>query len=195
MDRTEIDELVQAALKHVRGIVEVYPFHDEDRQKVLEIEDEAEKRSLMGLGKVINVGVREVMRRDLVYLAVTDTSFDWTRHSNLLLKKGDEVVGEEVQDEDTICRLAEDKNVWFMHRNFVVYKNRVSFPKDIMKKICHFEIPCIPAEWCVVDDEKFQCKSIVYGCPATPCDAFLKQRYAGGRDERGAGTILIGITL
>jgi len=195
VDRTEIDEMMLDAIKRVQGIVDAYPFRDEDRQKVLQIEDDAEKRSLMGLGKVINVGVREVMRCDLVYVAFTDTAFDWSRHSNLLLKKGDEIVGEEVQDEDTICRLAEDKNVWFMHRNFVVYKDRVSFPKDIMKKICHFEIPCIPAEWCVVEDGKFQCKSIVYGCPATPCDSFLKDRYLDGKDEQGSGSILIGIRL
>lgn len=195
MERSEIDELLLEAIKRVQGIVEAFAFHDEDRERVLEIEEDAEKRSLMGLGKVINVGVREVITRDLMYVAFTDTSFDWSRHSNLLLKKGDEIVGEEVQDQDTICRLSEDKNVWFMHRNFVVYKDRVSFPKDIMKKICHFEIPCLPADWCVVSDEKIDCESIVYGCPSTPCDMFLKEKYLSGKDERGSGTILIGINL
>lgn len=195
MERPEMDKLLLETIKQVQGIVEAFPFHDEDRERVLEIEEDAEKRSLMGLGKVINAGVREVITRDLVYVAFTDTSFDWSRHSNLLMKKGDEIVGEEVQDQETICRLSEDKNVWFMHRNFVVYKDRVSFPKDIMKKICHFEIPCLPAEWCVVNDEKMECKSIVYGCPSTPCDLFLKEKYLGGKDERGSGTILIGVKL
>ncbi len=195
MERAEIDKIMLDALKRVRGIVEAYPFHDEDRRKVLEIEEEAEKRSLMGLGRVINKGVREVIKRDLVYVAVTDASFDWSKHSNLLLKKEDEIVGEEVQDKELICRLAEDKNVWFMHRNFVVYKNRVSFPQDIMKKVCHFEIPLIPADWCVIEHEEFVCKSIFYGCPATPTDAFLKGRYLGGKDEKGSGTILIGVQV
>jgi hypothetical protein len=92
-------------------------------------------------------------------------------------------------------RLANQKNVWFMHKNFVVYKDKICFPQDIMKKICHFEIPCLPAEWCVLDEGSLQCHSIVYANPATPSDVFLKEQYFSRLDERGLGTILIGVKL
>jgi hypothetical protein len=187
------NELIREALLRVRGIIRAEPLADEDRPRILEIEAEAEAKSLMGLGKVINTGVREVLDCDWVYVAMTDMGFDWGCRPNLLMKKGEDVVGEEVTDRDTISRLANDKNVWFMHKNFVVYKDRVSFPQDVMRKICYFEIPGHSADWFAVDPAEIKCRSLTYGSPSTPCDVFLKERYFGGRDERGSGTILVGI--
>jgi hypothetical protein len=189
--RQQGDELILEALKRVQGIEEVVPLADEDRETVLAIEDEVETKSLMGLGKVINSGVRGVLECDWVYVGLTSMEFDWACRANLLMKKGDDVVGEEVTDKDTIDRLSCDKNVWFLHRNFVVYKDKVSFPQDVMKKICYFEIPCHPANWPV----GLECHSIVYGSPSTPCDIFLKNQYFQGEDIKGVGTVLIGIKL
>lgn len=195
MDKREADTLMVPALKKVKGIVEASPFSSEDHQKIIDIEQDAEKRSLMGLGKVVNTGVREILNCDLIYVALNNMEFDWGCHATLVLKKGQEVVGEEVRDEEVIARLSNQKNVWFMHKNFVVYRDKISFPEDIMKKICHFEIPCLPAEWCSLEDNRFQCDSIIYANPSTPSDVFLKDQYFSGLDERGLGTILIGVKL
>lgn len=195
MDKREADTLMVPALKKVKGIVEASPFSSEDHQKIIDIEQDAEKRSLMGLGKVVNTGVREILNCDLIYVALNNMEFDWGCHATLVLKKGQEVVGEEVRDEEVIARLSNQKNVWFMHKNFVVYRDKISFPQDIMKKICHFEIPCLPAEWCSLEDNRFQCDSIIYANPSTPSDVFLKDQYFSGLDERGLGTILIGVKL
>jgi hypothetical protein len=193
MDKNEADALMVSTLEKVKGIVKACPFTSEDRRKIMEIEEDAEKRSLMGLGKVINIGVREVLKCDQIYVALNNMNFDWGCHATLVLKKGDEVVGAEVRDEELIARLSKQKNVWFMHKNFVVYKDKMSFPQDIMQKICYFEIPCLPAEWCLVEDDSFQCNSIIYANPCTPSDIFLKEQYFNGLDEKGCGTILVGI--
>ena len=177
----------------VKGIVNVLPLLDQDRQKILDIEQDAEDRSLMGLGKVINTGVKNVLNYDLIYLALTNMDFEWGNHPTLILKKGQELVGEEVRDKDKIDRLSNQKNVWFMHQNFVVYKDKISFPQDIMKKICHFEIPHLPGEWDIFKKDNLQRHSIIFANPATPCDVYLKEQYFRGIDERGLGTILIGI--
>jgi hypothetical protein len=195
MDKNETDALMVSTLEKVKGIVKACPFASEDRRKIMDIEEDAEKRSLMGLGQVINVGVREVLKCDSVYVALNNMNFDWGCHATLVLKKGDEVVGAEVRDEELIARLSKQKNVWFMHKNFVVYKDKMSFPQDIMKKICYFEIPCLPAEWCLVEDESFQCNSIIYANPCTPSDIYLKEQYFNGTDEKGCGTILVAIEL
>jgi hypothetical protein len=195
MDRMEADALMVSALKKVKGIIEASRFLSKDHQKIIDIEQDAENRSLMGLGKVVNTGVRQVLNCDLIYVALNNMDFDWGRHATLVLMKDDEVVGEEVRDEEVIDRLTDQENVWFMHKNFVVYKDKITFPQDIMRKICHFEIPWIPAEWCNVEDDKFQCHSIIYANPATPSDVFLKEQYFSGLDERGLGTILVGVKL
>ena len=195
MEKRVADGLMVSALKKVKGVVEASPFSSEDRQEIIDIEQDAENRSLMGLGKVVNTGVREVLNRDLIYVALNNMDFDWGCHATLVLIKDDEVVGEEVRDEAVIAGLRNKKNVWFMHKNFVVYKDKINFPQDIMKKICHFEIPWLPAEWCTVENDTFQCHSIIYANPCTPSDVFLKHQYFSGVDERGLGTILVGVKL
>ena len=196
MEKKETDILVTNALKKAEGIIEALPLKAEHHKEIFSLEAEAEKRSLMGLGKVVNSGVRQVMDCDLVYVALTDMDFNWGGgHPSLVLMKGEEVVGKETRDEDEIARLSTQKNVWFMHRNFVVYKDKLSFPQDIMKKICHFEIPCIPAQWCTFENSQFKCQSAIHANPAPSTDLFLKEEYFGGVNEKGTGTILLGVIL
>ncbi len=186
---------MNGALSKVKGLKESCPLLNEDRQQILAKEQEAEERSLMGLGKVINSGVREVLNGDLVYVALTTMDFDWGCKATLILKKDQEVVGEEVRNKARIAELSEKENVWFLHKNFVVYKDKISFPQDIMKKVCYFEIPCLPADFCILDNDDFQCQSIIYSNPSTLCDIYLKEKYFAGIDEKGLGTILVGVTL
>ncbi|MBL7225977.1 MAG: hypothetical protein ISS59_07565, partial [Desulfobacteraceae bacterium] len=127
MEKRVADGLMVSALTKVKGVVEASPFSSEDHQNIIDIEQDAENRSLMGLGKVVNTGVREVLNRDLIYVALNNMDFDWGCHATLVLIKDDEVVGEEVRDEAVIAGLRNKKNVWFMHKNFVVYKDKINF--------------------------------------------------------------------
>jgi len=193
MDRKMIDGVMIAAFRNVKGIVNSCPVPTEDYSQILEKEIEAEKRSLMGLGKVVNAGVKEILNHDLVYAALTSKDFDWGCYSTLLLKKGQEIVGQETRDKEVLAELANKENVWFLHKNFVVYKDRISFPGDIMNKICHFEIPCLPAEFCMLDDDQFQCQAINFASPSILCDLHLKERYFDRENVADLGTILIGV--
>ena len=195
MDRQKTNDLMTGVLRKVKGLQESCPLRQEDYRPILEKEQEAEERSLMGLGKVINTGVREILNSDFVYVALTTMEFDWGCHATLVLKKDQEVVGEEVRDEAVIAELSEKENVWFLHKNFVVYKDKISFPQDIMKKVCYFEIPCLPADFCFLENDKFQCHSILYANPSALCDLYLKEKYFAGLDQKGLGTILVGVKL
>ena len=195
MDPEQIDKILTVAFSKVEGLINTSPFSNDDRPKMLDIEQEAEKNAFMGLGNVINAGVREVLACGLIYVALTNMDFEWGCGPSLVMKKGEELVGEEVRDKQRLAELSNRKDVWFMHQNFVVYKDKVSFPQDLMKKICHFEIPGLPAEWCLVEDENFECRSIIYANPSTLGDIYLKKQYFNEIDEKGLGTILIGVHL
>ena len=192
-DVKQLKNRIQQALAKVKGILDFYPIQSEDRSKILALEEEAEKRSLMGLGKVINAGIREVLQFDSVYVALTNMEYNWGHCSALVLKKGARLVGESIYDEAVIAKLSQAPNVWFMHRNFVIYKDLVSFPKDIMEKICHFEIPGLPGDQLDISTEDDIHTEIRYGIPSTYCDIHLKELYFEGRDEQGLGTLLIGV--
>jgi hypothetical protein len=186
------DAIIKAILK-TPGILEVTPFLSPDRSRIMEIEKEAERKSLMGLGKVANTGVKDILDCNLIYVALTDMKFDWGCHPALVLKKGSEVVGEEIRDKGVLAKLSKQEDVWFMHENFVIYKDKMSFPHDIMSKTCQFETPSLPAEWCVLEDKRYRCQSIIYANPTPPCDLFLKERYFTGSSGKGLGTILVGV--
>lgn len=195
MDYAETDRTMLTVLGRVQGIERVRVLHSDDREAILDEEARAEAQSLMGLGKVVNAGVRQVLASDRIYVALTKPDFDWGGQATLVLKKGPEIVGEEVHDAGRIRELSQKPNVWFLHKNFVIYKDRIAFPNDIMKKICHFEIPCLPAELCVLDQDQLHCHVIGCAAPSVPADLFLKQQYFDGHDEKGLGTILIGVNL
>ena len=176
MDRDQMDNIMASALKNVKGINQSSPFSSDDHKKILDIEQEAEKNAFMGLGNVVNAGVRKVLTYELIYVAFTNMDFTWGCHASLVMKKGEELVGEEVQDKQRIAELSKRKDVWFMHQNFVIYKDKVSFPQDLMKKICHFEIPGLPADWCRLEDEANEYHSLIYANPSTLGDIFLKEQ-------------------
>ena len=180
-------------LSKVKGILNASPVSDEDRRVILDIEQVAENNSLMGLGKVVNTGVRAVLDCDEVYAALTNMDFGQGCQPSLIVKKGGEIVGEEIRDKDRIAQLSDRKDVWFLHKNFIFYKDKINFPQDIMQKICCFETPSMSADWCMPGDNT-ACYTIIYSNPVTPSDVYLKKQYFNGLDEQGLGTILIGVT-
>ena len=180
------------ALCKVKGIVNACPVSEGDRQVILDIEQDAESKSLLGLGKVINTGVRTVLNCGAIYVALTNMNYVQGCHPSLIVKKGDEIVGEEIRDKDRIAQLSGRKDVWFLHKNFIFYKDKINFPQDIMQKICCFETPAIIADWRIPEDNA-ACHTIICSNPVTPCDVYLKKQYFDGLDEQGLGTILIGV--
>ena len=77
MDPEQIDKIMTVAFSKVEGLIKTGPFSNDDRRKMLDIEQEAEKNAFMGLGNVINAGVREVLACGLIYVALTNR--DWER--------------------------------------------------------------------------------------------------------------------
>lgn len=181
---------VLAALRRSRGIVAAVLVPPPDRATLLAVELEAEKRSLLGLGKVVNEGVRLVLTCPRVYAALTNMDFDWGCRSALVLKKGEELVGEEVRDETRLAGLRGRPEVWFLHESFVVYKDRVQFPRDLLSRACHFAIPALPADWLAWEGEPED--ALLQAMPSVAGDSHLKAAYFGGADEKGLGTILLG---
>lgn len=193
IEENQLNTLIQKTLLKIKGIRCVCPIRSADHSEILRLEDEAEKRSLMGMGKVINSGVRKALQFDSTYVALTSKEFNWGHCSSLILMKGDQLVGEDIYDEVVLEELSKSPNAWFLHKNFVVYKDRVSFPKDIMQKICHFEIPGMSVDWLSKESKKGIRFDVWYSNPSTFCDAHLKENYFDGIKEHGLGTILIGV--
>ncbi len=186
------EEKLMRALSNIPEVQDVKKLCQEDINKLLEIEKEAEQRSLMSLGKVINVAVREALECENIYIILNTVDFDWgTEFPTLLMKKEGEIVGEEVRNVNRISELSRNKDIWFMHKNFAVYKNKISFPQDIMNKTCYFEIPPIPAHWEELSSFWNKGLQFFFAAPSPLGDSFLKDNYFQGAHEQGSGTCLV----
>ena len=185
-----VDDRMMVCIRSIEGIQDAFALEEADRFRLLEIETEAEKKAFMGMGLCYNSGIRDVLRCPIVILAITTMEFDWGCQPHMLLKKGDEIVGEEVRDPLRIEDLEGQANVLFLHKNFVIYKDKVDFPRDIIDKKCCFELPALTAEESLTGLQKFG--DYVFCFPSTPGDVFLKKRYCEERDEWGMGTVLFG---
>lgn len=186
------DDQTLVRIRCLKGIQEAFVLEEGDRFRLLEIETEAEKKAFMGLGMCYNSGIREVLRLPVVIVAITNMDFDWGCQAHILLKKGEEIVGEEVRDTTRIQELEKDENVWFLHKNFVIYKDKVDFPNDIVEKKCCFELPALTQEQSAPDFREIT--NYLYCSPSTAGDVFLKKKYYQDMDEWGTGTVLLGFT-
>lgn len=183
-------DMILPLVSSINGIDAAFVLEQPDRFQLLDIESESEKKAFMGMGLCYNSGIREVLRCPLVVIAITTPDFFWGCQSHMVMKKGDEVVGEEVRDPSRIESLEQQPNVTFLHKNFVIYKDRVDFPRDIVEKRCCFELPALEP-----DESMSSLDGVgdyVFCFPSTPGDVFLKKQYYGERDEWGTGTVLFG---
>jgi hypothetical protein len=185
-----IDDRIVVCVRSIKGIDAVFALEEADRFQLLEIEIEEEKKAFMGMGMCYNSGIRDVLRCPVVMVAITTMDFSWGCQSHLILKKGDEVVGEEISDPARIHELAGRTNVFFLHKNFVIYKDKVDFPRDVVEKRCCFELPALTSEECLPGLEDLG--DYLFCFPSTRGDVFLKLKYYEEKDEWGTGTVLFG---
>jgi hypothetical protein len=188
----KLDELLES-MKSIKGLQVVFLMAEEVKFQLLEVETDAEKRAFMGLGMCYNSGVREVLRRPIVLAVITNMDFDWGCQAHMVLKKDDVVVGEEVLESKRIEELEKRDNILFLHKNFVIYKDKVNFPTDLVENKCCFDLPAL-----TLYDEYPQLRQFgdhIVCFPSSVGDIFLKKAYYGGVDERGMGTALFGFKL
>ena len=186
----QIHDRIMVCVRSIKGIDAAFALDDADRFQLLDIEVAAEKKAFMGMGKCYNSGIRDVLRCPVVIIAITTMEFEWGCQSHLLLRKDDEIVGEEIRDLPRIEKLEGQSNVFFLHKNFVIYKDKVDFPRDVVEKRCFFELPALTSDESLPGLQEWG--DYVFCFPSTPGDVFLKKRYYEDRDEWGTGTVLFG---
>lgn len=181
-----------ASLVRQKGVRAAFPLLDRDRNTLRELEDEAGKNAFMGLGRFVNTGVTAALQRRYLFAALTDPQFDWGCKAALSLTVKGVTAGEEVRDPEEIRRLRGRDDVWFMYESFVVYKNRIDYPRDLMSPDCRFETPALPADWWEWPPEAAAPDRRIVANPSALSDTYLKKCYFGGADTPGLGTILVG---
>jgi len=192
MTNTTCLDAVLRALRDCKGVLEAWILTEEEKKRVLDVEEKAEEKIVYGMCKTLNRGVREALAREYTVALVIDSSvFEYPHHPHMRMVCGGEVVGEQVKDQDRIEELKKDRSNFFLWENFVLYVPKL--PKDIEDrkrlKMVYMERPAVQLEGhpCV--------ERSVFGTPSVEGDLLVKELFSVHSEKPTVGTCVVGFDL
>jgi len=190
----EITDLLQ----NIEGVIKTSPIKTECRKKILKLEEDYEKSSVIGLQ---NIGIRLIMNCDSVIAILKNSSFRPPPDSTVFLveemKENDEkeyilsiegssyrIIGEELINKKPPV----DEDYMFISDDFVIYpdrrKNRAGNP-------AFFLIPPLGFMELESIRDSLKIRNIMSVSPSTMSDTYIREQYGFTPDTKLA-TILIG---
>ncbi len=187
--KNTIVKKLKDTLKTVKGIVDFAILSKEDLQKVLKLEEEAEKKAVMGITRCFNKGLREVMNRDMIISVANNNEFRHASEPTIYWVVADTIIGQEVPAKCDTEQLKKDQNLIFIGQNFVLYKDVL---KQARSKDAIFIFPGLKFPELEVISE---IKDIISASPSGPSDIYIKKKVNWSLKDPTLGTILIGFNL
>jgi hypothetical protein len=183
----EIIDNVKKSIMDMKGVGTTLLLNEEDRETVRELEKKADEMTLMGLGKGDNKGVKEVLKKDVIFAFITNMDFCWPEGPNVILMHNDCVVGQDLDDE---AKLEELKSC----KDKLVIGNIVIYDTSVLKKMDVKNNPLIvvmPPKPCKEVENVDKVCNVVMASPSPPSDEYLKEKM-GLENVHGTGTFLLG---
>jgi len=185
-------------LQNLSGVIQTSQVEDHSRKKIIELEEDYEKSSVIGLQ---NIGIRMIMNCDTVYAILKNSSFRPPPDSTVFLveelKDNDEkefllrveerdyrVIGEELINKEP----PEGEDYMFISDDFVIYPerrlNRTGNP-------AFFLIPPLGFTELESAEESLGIRNIMSVSPSTMSDTYIRKQ-CGFPDDTKLATILVG---
>jgi hypothetical protein len=186
MSASEIEKKIRLALKGVKGVIDIKVLSSqEERDKLLELEQEAEKKVLYGIGKGLNTGLREVLKRDFVVVIINDNEFEWPPEPAIQIVCDGEVIGEEIKFPEKAEEYKKQGHI--VAGNLVIFKDKT---KAIMSRK-DFTVVFPPMSFKQLEGiDEFT--DVISASPCPPSHLYLIERM---NVNYAPGTILVGFNL
>ncbi|MEE9585710.1 MAG: hypothetical protein V3W09_02295 [Nitrososphaerales archaeon] len=193
MSSIDIDQKVGRILSDIPGFVALYRIGSDDAREILRLESEAEKRAVLGSISAENLGVRESLKRGLVFAVAYRprffASFKGRLHgSSVVMTSGGDVVGEEVTDPGRLRKLKGKGGIILIGSSFVLYKDRVRKAGGEAKIV-------LPGRAFPPLEDLAGARDIISGSPSSPVDQYLKLKMNVDSNDPDIGTVIVGFTL
>ncbi len=190
---SDLERKVRGILAEIQGFVALYIIHPEDAKIILKHEAEAEKSAFFGNSPIINIGVREALKRRMVYAIAYRPIFfesytDELHSSPVVMMVGNEIVGEELSYSRRLTALKCRKDVICIGSSFVVYKSKVRGAKGQPRIV-------LPARNFPQLKDLCEARDVVSGSPSPSVDQFLKLKMGVETKDINVGTVIVGFSL
>jgi len=182
---------VLSIIREIKGVHQVIVLSDEDKEKVLELERQAERKVIMGLVKGDNQGVKTALNRAAVIASVTDSRYVWPLGPSLLIFWKGKFIGEEVSDPKKLEKLRDNRNVVLIG-SLVLYKDRILGFSLTTKEP---PIVVFPAKPFPTVEKITKVYDAVQGSPSPPTNRYLKMRMKADLEDTELGTIVVGFNF
>ena len=185
-------ELVLNSLRSRSGVEALKILTSEEKERILELEAEAENSIANNICRTINQGARDALQRDYTVALVIDTSiYELPHHPRMTMIYGDTVVGEEIEDEDRIVHLRKDRGNFFLWHNFVIYMKKLHRGREERERLRMIHSPRRATE---LKGISFVEKE-VFGTPSHTVDVLIKELLSFISKNSVMGTCMIGFNL
>lgn len=193
-DLKEITDLLQ----NIRGVVKISRIESNSRKKIIELEEDYEKSSVIGLQ---NTGIRMIMQCTEVFAILKDSDFRPPPGSTVFLVeelkedaskeyllsvdgRNYRIIGEELINK----KPPEGEDYMYISEDFVIYPER---RKNRAGKPAFFLIPPLGFNELESVRDSLQIRDIISVSPSTMSDKYIREQYGFPPDTKLA-TILIG---
>ena len=192
-DEHKIGQDIDTILQKIPGFEKQIKLDTNDKQKILTLEQEAEKKVVLGAIQAENQGVTNALNRQITYAIayrpiLFSTFKDKLDKSSVIMIAGKEIVGEEISDPKKITELKTRKDVMLLGSSFVLYKDKIRKAKGEPKIV-------LPERIFPPLQQLANTKDNTSGSPSPPVDMFLKSKMNINTNDPDIGTVIVGLNL
>ena len=192
-DEHKIGQDIDIILQKIPGFEKQIKLDTNDKQKILTLEQEAEKKVVLGAIQAENQGVTNALNRQITYAIayrpiLFSTFKDKLDKSSVIMIAGKEIVGEEISDPKKITELKTRKDVMLLGSSFVLYKDKIRKAKGEPKIV-------LPERIFPPLQQLANTKDNTSGSPSPPVDMFLKSKMNINTNDPDIGTVIVGLNL
>jgi hypothetical protein len=180
---------VESILRNVEGTVGVYPLSRAELRRILELEEKHEENASGSSTRYLNLGVREVSKRQVALAVVKTSNFPRPVSPTIVLVSDGVIVGEEIVDSAKNEELEKNPKAILIDRQFVIYQDRV---KSHPASDSVFQFPPTPFP---LLEKMEEIRDVVSASPSALSDLYIKEKAGWQVADPQLGTILIGFNL
>jgi len=184
----EITEKAIDMLHITEGIEKAFLLNKHDRKKIAQLEEKDESINSRYFGKKDNVGVKHVLRSDILICFITNMQYNWPKNNLKIVCQG-ETIGEDVSDIAELEKLKQS-NEHCVFGNIVINCHKFKKIKDSINP----PMMIISAKSCPKIEEIPFVSEAMVASPSKLTDTYIKSKIELNNAVH-VGSFLVGLNI